>query len=108
MKGALSCAASQLLRALRNRSGLDVDEIIIGRFQSVDWQSLTFTGERHELLLRFAGADPAAALARLRHNLAAADWGLRGHVMADIVILDAKMVGDGSIEVAIEALTLTD
>lgn len=108
MKRALSCAATQLLRALRARSGLENDEIIVGRFQSIDWQSLTFTGERHELLLRLAGPDPNAALARLRCDLADAEWALRGHVVADIVIIGEKKVADGSIEVAIEALTLTD
>lgn len=107
MTRTLSCAATQLLRALRDQSGLRSDELVVGRFQSVDWQSLTFTGERHELLLRLAGPDPGAALARLRQDLAVAEWALAGHIVADIVIVSEKKLGDGAIEVALEALTLT-
>lgn len=108
MKRALSCAATQLLRALRARSGLESDEIIVGRFQSVDWQSLTFTGERHELLLRFIGSDARAGLARLRNDLSDTEWVMRSHVVADIVIVGERSNTDGSIEVEIEALTLAD
>lgn len=104
----LSCAATQLLRSLIARTGLDPDEIFVGRFRSVDWQSLTFTGERHILVLRLAGADPAGALAGLRDGLAEAEWQLRGHVVADIVIVSESVADDGSIVVGIEALTLSD
>jgi len=90
------------------RTGLDLDRISVGRFLSVDWQSLTFTGERHELSLRLAGPDPAAALALLRVGLAEAEWQLHGHVVADIVIVGDKAHDDGSITVELEALTLTD
>ena len=103
----LSCAAAQLLRALLARTGLDRNRISIGRFHSVDWQSLTFTGERHEISLRLAGPDPAPALAQLRDGLAEAEWQLEGHLVADILIVGEKASSDGSIVVDIEALTLT-
>ena len=109
MRGApLSPAAAQLLRSLVARARLDPASTGIGRFHSVDWQSLTFIGERHELSLRLAGPEPAAALARLRDGLAAAEWQLDGHVVADIVIVGEKAAGNGSIVVEIEALTLAD
>lgn len=90
------------------RAGLDPDRILVGRFLSVDWQSLTFTGERHEISLRLAGPDPAAALARLRFGLAEVEWRLHGHVVAEVVIVGEKRHRDGSITVELEALTLTD
>lgn len=107
-RSALSCAATQLLRALVARTGLDPDRILVGRFRSVDWQSLTFIGERHEISLRLSGPDPDAALAQLRRGLADAEWQLNGHVVADILIVGEKASGDGSIVVELEALTLTD
>lgn len=107
MTGApLSNAAAQLLRELTKRTGLDPQGIVVGRVQSVDWQSLTFVGERHELSLRLAAPDAVAALARLRDGLADAEWTLCGHVVADIVIVGEELASDGSIRVAIEALTL--
>lgn len=108
MSGAnLSPAARQLLRALILRTGLDPDRIFVGRIHSVDWQSLTFTGERHEITLRLAGPDPAAAARRLRGGLADAEWHLHGHIVADILIVAEQAAADGSVEIALEALTLT-
>lgn len=104
----ISGAAAQLLRSLVARSGLDWNRILIGRFHSVDWQSLTFTGERHELSLRLTGPDPEQALARLREGLVDAEWQLFGHVVADILIVGQDVSDDGSILVDLEALTLTD
>ena len=62
MRSPLSSAAAALLRSLLARTGLDQNRIVVGRFHSVDWQSLTFTGERHEITLRIAGPDAARAL----------------------------------------------
>ena len=91
-----------------NRAGLEKDRIFVSNFCSVDWQSLTFTGERHEIGLRLLGPDATDALARLRDGLAEAEWALAGHVVADIVIVTSRALDDGSIEVSLEALTLTD
>ena len=71
-------------------------------------RALTFTGECHEISLRLAGTDPAAALALVRDGLADAEWQLAGHVVSDIVIVGAKASDEGSIVVDIEALTLSD
>jgi len=76
MRSPLSSAAAALLRSLLARTGLDQNRIVVGRFHSVDWQSLTFTGERHEIALRIAGPNAARALGLLRDGLAEAEWAL--------------------------------
>lgn len=104
----LSAAAAQLLRSLVTPTGIGRDRIVIGRFHSVDWQSLTFIGECHEISLRLRGPDPETALATLRNGLADAEWQLEGHVVADILIVRETAAEDGSILVELEALTLSD
>jgi hypothetical protein len=104
----LSPAAALLLRSLLARAGLDADRILLSKFRSVDWQSLTFTGERHEIGLRLRGPHAADALARLRDGLGDAEWALPGHVVADILIVGTRAAGDGAIDVDLEALTLSD
>ncbi len=104
----LSAAAALLLRSLMARAGLGRDRIFVSKICSVDWQSLTFTGERHEIGLRLPGRDSADTLARLRDGLAEAEWALNGHVVADILIVATRTSSDGSIDVDLEALTLSD
>ncbi len=108
MRSPLSLAAAALLRSLLARTGLDQNRIVVGRFQSVDWQSLTFTGERHEITLRIACPDAARALGLLRDGLAEAEWALEGHVVAEILIVGEDVEPDGSILVDLEALPLSD
>ena len=103
----LSGAATQLLRSLVARTGLGGDRISVGRFHSVDWQSLTFIGERHEISLRLLGPGSRLAFAKLSDGLSEAEWQLIGHVVADMVIVREKSSDDGSILVEIEALTLS-
>ena len=77
--------------------------------RSVDWQSLTFIGERHELTLRVLGSQADAIAARLVDEIEEAEFALRGHIVADIAVAEPPMhCSDGSIEVKLEALTLVD
>ncbi len=102
----MSAVAALLLRAMRERAGIANDRMIVGNIRSVDWQSLTFVGERHEFSLSMAPPDGAAAAARLIDNLAAAEWSLPGHLVADIVMVAHTQADDGTVTVAFEALTL--
>ena len=108
MRASLSPAAAQLLRSLLARTGLGRDRVLIAAFRSVDWQSLTFTGERHEISLRIPGPDAAHAAALLRDGLAEAEWPLTGHVVVDILIVAEREASDGAMLVDLEALTLSD
>lgn len=108
MRAALSPAAAQLLRSLLARTGVARDRVRISAFRSVDWHSLTFNGERHEIGLAIPGPDAAATAALLRDGLGEAEWALSGHVVADILIVAERTTPDGEIHLDVEALTLSD
>lgn len=103
----MSRAASGLLRALLHRVGEARDRIFLIDAFSTEWQSLTFTGERHEFTLRIAAPDPKRIAAALAEGLADAEFEIAGHVVADLAALPAMIEPDGSIMVRIEALTVS-
>lgn len=107
MRIAMSPAAASLLRALLARAAVDRDRILLTEFRSTDWQSLTFVGERHEFQLRVPGPDALPILSRILAGLDEAEFAIPGHLVADIVIADEpRRQADGSITVALEALTV--
>lgn len=109
MKLALSAAAAGLLRALINRAGIDRDRILLVDFRSVDWQSLTFLGERHEMQLRIPGPDARAIVSRLTEGLAEAEFSIPGQIVADIGLERPPVTqSDGSILLHLEALTVAE
>jgi len=109
MKLALSPAATGLLRALLARGGIDRDRILLTEFRSIDWQSLTFVGERHSMQLRVPGPDADLLVARLVENLIDADFSIPGQIVADIALEQPPIANpDGSIMVMIEALTIAE
>ena len=109
MKLAMSPAAAGLLRALLHRAGIDRNRILLTEFRSTDWQSLTFSGERHRIDLRVPGPGAAAVARALADGLGDAEFSVPGHVVADIAV-DGALVEepDGAITLAIEALTVED
>ena len=107
MKPQLSVAASGLLRAILARTGVDRDRILICDWTSVDWQSLTFIGERHEATFRITGPDAIRFVAMISDGLAEAEFTIPGQVVADIALAEPPLPQpDGSILVKIEALTV--
>jgi len=109
MRMAMSPAASGLLRALVARAAIPRDRILLTEWQSVDWQSLTFAGERHQVELRIAGPDADAAADRLTTGLANAEFAIPGQIVADIaVVAEPRRADDGSIALSIEALTIAE
>ena len=106
---AMSRAAAGLLRALLARAGKQDDRILLSECRSVDWQSLTFVGERHHLLLRFTGAHAQALVDEVCSGLGDAEFAIPGQIVADIAVRGAPVrESDGSITVAIEALTIVE
>lgn len=107
MKLAMSHAAAALLRSLLNRAGVERSRILLTEFKSVDWQSLTFVGERHEIELRIPGPDAASVAIRLEDRLSEEEFDLPGHVVADIQLARPPIEHrDGTITLEIEALTI--
>jgi hypothetical protein len=109
MKLALSPAAAGLLRALIARAGINRDRILLTDFSSVDWQSLTFVGERHEMELRIPAPDAQSLAARICDGLADAEFAIPGQIVADIGLeRPLSQNRDGSVTLHIEALTISE
>lgn len=104
---AMSAAASAVLRALIARSGAPRDRILLSDVRSVDWQSLTLTGERHEFMLRVPRSGSRAIVERMCAGLEDAEFSIPGVIVADIGVLGMPSLGfDGSTTLTIEALTV--
>lgn len=109
MKLALSPAAAGLLRALISRAGTDRNRILLTEFRSIDWQSLTFIGERHEMELRVLGPDAQVLASRITDRIADAEFTITGQVVADIGLERPPCLNrDGSVTLHIEALTIAE
>lgn len=106
---ALSRAASGLLRALLQRIGDKRDRVLLSEFESVDWQSHVFVGERHVLQLRIPGPDADVLVGRLIDGIEDAEFAIPGQIVADIAVgsVPARAF-DGSITLEIEALTVAE
>lgn len=109
MKLALSPAAAGLLRALLARAGVDRDRVLLTEFRSVDWQSLTFVGERHEMELRIPSPGADQLCGRIVRGLEDAEFAIPGQIVADIALQrPVRSNPDGSIALFIEALTVAE
>ena len=109
MRMAMSPAAAGLLRELVRRAGCGRDRILLTELRSVEWRSLTFVGERHQLELRIAGDDAATLTERITKGLPEAEFTISRHVVADIACSrEPELANDGSITLCIEALTIED
>lgn len=105
----MSAAAAGLLRLLLARVGADRDRILLTELSSVDWQSLTFTGERHQIHFRIAGPHADRLAERFTEGLADAEFALAGQIVADVAVEGVpERRPDGSILLRIEALTISE
>lgn len=109
MRLAMSPAASGLLRALIARGGCPRDRILLISHRSVEWQSLTFIGERHHLDIRVLGPDAVDIASRVTDGLEDAEFSVPGHIVADIGgSAEPDTLGDGSVWLRLEALTVEE
>lgn len=111
MRPLINDATTALLRAVRLKLGgfshLAFDEIV-----SRSWASVTFTGARHELVLRLSGEDASAAADAFLADLDVAEFRLRGHILADVALVSRDESADAEgapfIRIRLEALTVED
>lgn len=108
MKIAMSRPASALLRALLERAGADRNRILLTDWKSIDWQSLTFIGERHRIRLRIIGAGGADLARQLTDGIEEAEFPIPGHFVADIAVTGEPRPDDGGFTIQMEALTIAD
>lgn len=97
-------ASSQLERALVQMAAVAGIDAAIGAADWRRWASATFTGARHRITLKTA---PSASLVPWLTSLPEAEFRLRNHLVADLVILGRHDKGE-TVEIEIEALTVED
>lgn len=103
-------AASSLLRNLLGRAPNERNRIVLSDWTSIDWQSLTFNGERHRAGFVISGSDAMALAMSWTEGLEDAefDLGANGFVAEIALAAPPSLRDDGSVLVQIEALTLAD
>jgi hypothetical protein len=103
----LNDATTAFLRAVGgnfDKFALTVEEI-----RSRSWASATFAGARHELSFRIEGEGVNAAADAFLATLTAAEFDLRGHILADIALVSEARSDDGNlVRISLEALTVED
>ena len=105
----MSAAAAAIVRALLAKAGAERDRILLTDVQSVDWQSLTFIGERHRVIMRVTGPRAQDVMDRMTAGIDEAEFHVPGHIVADIVLVgEAAHDADGSVSVEFEALTIVE
>src|SRR5690242_5670386 len=105
----MSSAAAALLRALIARAGVPRDRVLLTDARSIDWRSLTFTGERHEIELRVPGPESRNTVERMCDGIEDAEFSIPGVIVADIGVAGTPSRSlDGSISLVIEALTVSE
>lgn len=106
-------STTALLRAIGATFGtFGFDRLAFEEVVSRSWASATFAGARHKLCLRLDGEGAGAAADAFVAGLAAAEFELRGHILADIALVsDERLVGTSGeplVRLRIEALTVED
>jgi hypothetical protein len=109
MKAAAHDATSGLLRAVQASFAMPV---ALEEVRSRAWASATFVGARHELSLRLEGSKADEAAKDFVAGLAAAEFPLKGHIVADMHVTAEERGtapgGEPYVRLRIEALTVED
>lgn len=105
----MTAYATALLRCLLQRAGEDRNRVLLSQWSTVDWQSLTLEGERHEAIFVITGTNAVAFAQLWLAGLSDAEFDLPRGFVADIEVTSGPQLrDDGAVEVAISALTLDD
>ena len=105
---AMSNPGSALLHLLSARAGVPRNRILLTEFESVEWRSLTYNGERHRIGLRVSDPDSATIVDRMCAGIGECELSAPGLIVVDILVVARNVLADGSTSVAIEALTVND
>ena len=97
-------AGTLLVRAIRAQAAATGVVVAVRSIADRPWASATFIGTRHEVAL---DAQPAALRDRWIAGLAEAEWTIRGHLVADVVI-DRVVDTDRDAAILISILTIED
>lgn len=81
--------------------------LVIEELRCRDWASLTLTGGRHELDIRFDGPGAAAALAHVAAVAPDLDISIPGHILAELVV-EPGTPDDAGVALTINALVIRD
>jgi hypothetical protein len=98
-------AGTELERAVRTRFAGLAATLEVESLTSRPWASITFSGARHRLALRIGGCGAAAAADSFLADVAKREFELRGHILADIALVD-ELRDAGGARLTLEALTL--
>jgi hypothetical protein len=97
---------TQAGEALQRALCADFDGLArVEALKSRSWASITFSGERHRLVLRIEGAGARAAADRFLDSLAEREFDLEGHILADIAPVADERDANG-VRLSLEALTV--
>ena len=103
----LNDATTAFLRAVRVT--LRTFDLTVEEIRSRSWASATFTGARHELSFRIEGEGAGAAADAFLATLSAAEFDLRGHILADIALVAEERSESGDrVRISLEALSVED
>jgi hypothetical protein len=105
---AMSNAGSALLRLLSARAGVPRNRILLTEIESVEWRSLTFIGERHQMRLRVSEPESATTVDRMCDGIGECELSAPGLIVVDISVVARSTLADRSTIVTIEALTVND
>lgn len=99
--------AERLLRAVREVTGPHAEVV---SHDETPWASITFTGARHKLVLRFAGSDAVSDGENFVARLPEHEFQLRGRLVADATVtrVDHEMLPAPLMEVECEMLLLDE
>jgi hypothetical protein len=104
---ALNDATTAFLRAIGGN--FDKFVLTVEESRSRNWASATFSGARHELAFRIEGEGAAAAADSFIAGMSAAEFDLRGHILADIGLVCEERNDAGTlVRISLEGLTVED
>ena len=106
MKFPMSRVGADLLRQVLARAGTKDDTVRLVSYRACDWRSMTFDGERQDLMVRVMGSEVAAISEALTVGIEDHEFAIRGQIVADIGAVVSHRDPSGAVDIRVEALTI--